>query len=284
MKKTIKIVAGVVAIALIGTLLFLANGLLGNPVSMALAERAALKHIENNYPDLNLKIEKVNYGFKTGGYYALIKSQTSIDTHFNVDISPTGKVLRDSYETDVLSGWNTYQRIDSEYRIMTDKIFEASNYPYISHIDFGSLKMNEADKEVGAFSPDYGVILEDLELDKKYDIKRLAKSAGHITAYIQKEEVSVEKASEVLLGLKEIFDRNDVPFYAIDLVLQKPRNDGDGASYEDRPELRVNDFLYSDIYGEGLGDRFMESAKALEEYYAKEDAKKHRMILESTEE
>ena len=39
----------------------------------------------------------------------------------------------------------------------------------------------------------------------------------------------------------------------------------------------MNDFLYSDIYEEGLEDRFIKSAKALEEYYEKKDAKKQRM-------
>lgn len=279
MKKIIKIAAGVVAIALISALLLIANGLLGNPVSKALAERAALKHIEKTYPDLNLQLEKVNYSFKTGGYYALIKSPTSIDTHFSTDISLAGKILRDSYETDVLSGWNTYQRIDSEYRIMTDKIFEAPDYPYISHIDFGSLKMKEVDREVESSGPDYGISIEDLELDKKYDVKELAKTTGHITVYIQKEEVTVEKAGEVLLDLKEIFDMADVPFYSINFVLQKPRSD-DGTPNEDKTELRVNDFLYSDIYEEGLEDRFIKSAKALEEYYEKKDTERQRMKLD----
>ena len=273
MKKTVKIVAGVLAITLIGFLIFIANGFLGNPISKALAERAGLNHIEKTYPDSNLQVEKVNYNFKTGGYFALIKSPTSIDTHFSVDISLTGRVLRDSYETDVLSGWNTWQRIDSEYRNMTDKIFEAPDYPYISHIDFGSLKMKMADSEIGASGLDYGISMEDLELDRKYDIKKLAKTAGHITVYIQDEEISVEKACEVLLGLKKIFDDADVPFYAIDFVLLKPRKD-DGTPNEDKTELRINDFLYKDIYEDGLEDRFVKSAKALEEYYKKQDARK----------
>jgi hypothetical protein len=41
MKKIIKIAAGIIAIALISTLLLIANGFLGNPISKALAERAA---------------------------------------------------------------------------------------------------------------------------------------------------------------------------------------------------------------------------------------------------
>ncbi len=272
MKKIIKIIAGVTAIILISLLLYVANGLLGNPVSKALAEQSASRYIEQNYPNMDLKVERVNYSFKTGTYFALVKSQTSIDTHFDINISLTGKILRDSYENYVLSGWNTWQRIDTEYRTMVDKVFRAPDFPYVSHIDFGSLKIKEADKEIGSIRPVYGLVMEDLELDKRYDIKELAKTAGHITIYIQSEEVNIKKASEVLLDLKKIFDKEDIPFYAIDFVLEKPRKD-DGTPNEDRAELQVNDFLYRDIYDEGLEERFTRAVKELQEYYEKEDAK-----------
>jgi hypothetical protein len=42
--------------------------------------------------------------------------------------------------------------------------------------------------------PVYGISIEDLELDKKYDIKELAKTAGNITIYIQSEEVTMKKS------------------------------------------------------------------------------------------
>jgi hypothetical protein len=264
MKKTIKIIAGITALILIGILLFVANGLLGNPISKALAQQSAWKYIEKTYPNSDLKVERVNYSFKTGSYFAFVRSQTSIDTHFDLDISLTGKVLRDSYESYVLSGWNTWQRIDSEYRTMVDKVFKAPDFPYVSHIDFGSLKTIEADREIESISPIYGLVIEDLELDKKYDIKELAKTAGHITIYIQSEEVTIRKASEVLLDLKKIFDKEGIPFYAIDFVLEKPRKD-DGTPNVVMEDIRVNDFLYSDIYEGGLEERLRKAAKEAQE-------------------
>ena len=272
MKKIIKIIAGITAIILIGLLLFVANGLLGNPVSKALAKQSASKYIQKNYPNLDLTIERVNYNFKTGSYYALVKSQTSIDTHFDLDISMTGKILYDSYESHVLSGWNTWQRIDLEYRTMVDKVLNAPDFPYVSDIDFGSIKIKESDREIGPIRPVYGLVMEDLELDKTYDVKELAKTAGHITIYIQSEEVTIKKASEILLHLKEIFDKEDIPFYAIDFALEEPRKD-DGLPNEDREEIWVKDFLYSDIYEEGLEERLTKAFIELKEYYEKEDAK-----------
>ena len=272
MKKTIKIIAGITAIILIGILLFVANGMVGNPVSKTLAKQSASKYIQKNYPNLDLKVERVNYSFKTGSYYALIKSQTSIDTHFNLDISMTGKILYDSYESHVISGWNTWQRIDLEYRTMVDKVLNAPDFPYDSHIDFGSIEIKETDIEIGPIRPAYGLVLEDLELDKKYDVKELAKTAGHITIYIESEEVTIKKASEILMDLKEIFDKEDVPFYAIDFALEKPRKD-DGLPNDNREEIWVKDFLYSDIYEEGLEERLTKAFLELKEYYEKEDAK-----------
>ncbi|NLY61390.1 MAG: hypothetical protein GX054_07805 [Clostridiales bacterium] len=272
MKKTIKIMAGITAIILIGILLFVANGMVGNPVSKTLAKQSASKYIQKNYPNLDLKVERVNYSFKTGSYYALIKSQTSIDTHFNLDISMTGKILYDSYESHVISGWNTWQRIDLEYRTMVDKVLNAPDFPYDSHIDFGSIEIKETDIEIGPIRPAYGLVLEDLELDKKYDVKELAKTAGHITIYIESEEVTIKKASEILMELKEIFDKEDVPFYAIDFALEKPRKD-DGLPNDNREEIWVKDFLYSDIYEEGLEERLTKAFLELKEYYEKEDAK-----------
>lgn len=171
MKKIIKIIAGITAFILIGILLFIANGLLGNPISKGLAQQSARKYIEKTYPDLDLEVQRVNYSFKTGTYFAYVRSQTSLDTHFDLDISLAGKILRDSYENHVLSGWNTWQRIDSEYRIMVDKVFMAPDFPYVSHINFGSIQTIEADREVGSLRPAYGISIEDLELDKKYDVR-----------------------------------------------------------------------------------------------------------------
>ena len=149
----------------------MANALLGNPVSKAIAQRNAEKYIEKTYPNMDLKIERVMYSFKIGDYIALVKSPTSIDTHFDIDISLTGKILRDSYEDYVLSGWNTWQRIDWEYRKMTDKVFDGPNFPYVSHISFGSLEIKDRDVDLGAIGPSYGLLLKDLELDKTMILK-----------------------------------------------------------------------------------------------------------------
>ena len=84
------------------------------------------------------------------------------------------------------------------------------------------------------------------ELDKLYDIKELAKESGHITVYAE--------------------DEAEIPFYAIDFTLEKPKSD----DYEYNPEapvVYVNHFLYSDIYEDGMAERVQKAYENLDAYY-----------------
>lgn len=102
MKKSAKILAGIAAFVLIGVILWFANGLLGNPISKALANNTAKKYVAENYSNMKLDISEVSYSFKDGEYYANIKSPTSKDTYFTISISPLGKIGYDSYEDNVV--------------------------------------------------------------------------------------------------------------------------------------------------------------------------------------
>lgn len=275
MKKRTKIIAGITAFMLIGVLLFFANGLVGNPISKFLANRSAEEYIEEEYPEMELEVSKATFNFKTGGYSVGVKSPNSIDTHFSLSISPSGDIIYDSYEDYVLDKFNTWNRINEEYRDMVEKVFESEDFPYESDIDYGEMKLKEKNS-YESFGPEYGLSLEELEIDKIYDIKELAKTNGHIVLYIEDTEVNVEKASKILLHVKEIFDKKDIPFYAIDFSLQEPKTE-DKKEFHDRERFQVSEFLYSDIYEEDLTKRLEKAAKELEEYYKKEDEKMKKM-------
>ena len=271
MKKFMKILAIVIVFSIISGILWFANGFLGNPVSKILAKNAVKNYIAETYADRDFIIEEVNYNFKDMGYYAHIKSLSSIDTYFSVSISMLGKIKYDSYEN-VLDGWNTYQRIEDEYRQMVNRVFSSAEFPLVSDIDYGTIEIMEKDTIVGFDEANYGIKMSNLELDKKYNVKELAKTAGHIVFYAQDEEISFKKASEILLTLKEFLDKADVPFYAIDFVLEKPRNE-DETPNEDRTTINTANFLYSDIYEEGLDERLEQEHNALMNYYKEQDAK-----------
>ena len=113
--------------------------------------------------------------------------------------------------------------------------------------------------------PDYSLVQDDLELNKIYDIKELGAQAGHLILYVDNEVISVEETARIMLDFRSMFDEADIPFYAMDFVLRHPRTE-DGQS--DDEEIRINDFLYQDIYEEGLTERIEIAIEETAAYYA----------------
>ncbi|NLW16815.1 MAG: hypothetical protein GX033_04075 [Firmicutes bacterium] len=269
-RRMLKIGAALLAFTLIAGLLWFANGLVGNPLSHLLANRAAKRYVAATYPHLDLELEKARYDFKSGGYYVHVKSPTSVDTHFTLRLSPWGELSYDDYEHRVADRFNTLERITGEYRKAVETILDGDDFPYRSYISYGEIAPYYEHKE---FGPQYGVVQEELVLDKAYDVMELGKTAGHIVLYIEDEPVTVERAAEILLDIRRIMDKEKISFYAIDFVLNRPREDG--KPDVNGPRVNVQDFLYEDIYEEGLVERVAEADRTLNEYYAEQDAK-HR--------
>ncbi|MBQ8633462.1 MAG: hypothetical protein IJ420_07630 [Lachnospiraceae bacterium] len=271
-KKWMKIAALVAALIIIAGLCWFANALVGNPVSKWLATRTAEKHLEEVYGGTDFEIEKIGFNFKDTDYYAHIKSPSSEDSSFSLRIDMFGNLMLDTYESRVLTGNNTQNRLYMEYRALADTVLEAPDYPFTSFIAYGDLHVGfwPADVELPAdYYPEHYYIIEELVLDKKYDIRELAKKAGCLVVYVEDDVVTVERAAEVLLELKEVFDRKNVPFYSIDFVLEYPRKPEGGTTKEGR--VNVEGFLYSDIYEEGLVERVRMADEKLNAYYEEQD-------------
>lgn len=280
MKKSVKILAGLCALLLIIIVLWFANGLLGNPISKMVANNTSKQYVAKNYPNMELNISDAIYNFKTGDYHVEVKSPTSKDTYFSLTISPFGKLIGDSYENDVLDKYNTLNRIDSAYSSKVKEVFESKDFPYKSDIYFGEVKVKESVKvsEDDEYSyPVYGLDMEKLELDKDYDMFEIGKKAGHIVFYTGDEDVSVKKASEILLNVKNILDKENISFYAIDFTLEKPR-DKDGIANSDDTSIRVEQFLYKDIYKENLEKRISKAHDDLQKYYEKQDLETKELL------
>lgn len=274
-KKGLKLAAFLVALVLLAGLGWLANGLVGNPVSKLLAKRTAEKRLEEVYGDTDFYIDSVSYSFKDGGYYAHIKSPTSIDSDFGFRITMGGELKWDDYETSVLSGWNTWQRLDREYRELTDKVFASRQFPFESDICFGGLDKLLPDQDVDEPEVELPEPREALVVDKEYDIQKLGKQYGELTVYIQDEEVTAERAAEMLLELKELMDARGATFYIIDFVLEKPKPEEDG-DWSKRSDERVQmlNFRYDDICEEGLVERIGAANEAALAHFAALDAER----------
>lgn len=272
-QKIMKTAAFLAAVALIGGLGAFANALVGNPVSRLLAKRTADAYLSEHYGDTGFILEEVTYSFKEGGYYADIRSPGSDDLYFTLSLDMAGHLLWDHYESMVASGQNTARRLSQDYRELTDSVFESPAFPYRSDIAFGDLSFG--DREAGAYDQGgqvHTLSPADLEPDHLYDIRQLGAQAGALTVYIDDETVSVERAAEIMLGIKALLDESGIPFYAMHFVLQYPRPSEDAP----RPEGRVEaiGFLSADIREPGMTARVEAANAAAEAYYAEMDQEK----------
>ena len=277
-KRILKIAAFVFAIALIVGVGVFANALVGNPISKAMATNTAEKHIEENYADKDFEIERVTFSFKDGYYHAFIYSPSSIDSDFTILVDMWGKLRYDTYEDRVLSGGNTADRISRDYRATVDKVLDSQAFPYNEHIGYGDFDFYPRVHLEEYSIPEYALITEDLTLDAFYDVNELGAKHGKLTVYIDDDTVSYERLSEILLDIRRIFDDSGVKFYVIDCVLEYQKNEDSSKKQEGRVEVR--EFLYADIYEEGMVERVKASDEAANAYYDEQDAEKLKEIQE----
>ena len=273
-KRILKIAAFVFAIALIVGVCVFANALVGNPISKAMATNTAEKHLEETYADKDFEIERVFYSFKDGYYHAFIYSPSSIDSDFTILIDMWGKMRYDTYEDRVLSGGNTADRISRDYRAVVDKVLDSQAFPYNEHIGYGDFDFYPRVHLEEYSVPEYALITEDLTLDAFYDVNELGAKHGKLTIYIDDDTVSYERLTEILLDVRSIFDDAGVKFYVIDCVLEYQKNEDSSKKQEGRVEVR--EFLYADIYEDGMVERVKASDESAKAYYAEQDAEKFK--------
>ena len=225
----------------IGLCLF-ANMAVGNPVSHALVTHAAEERLATVYGDRALVLEEVSYNFKDGDYYISVSDPNRLDGDFTMAYNMTGKLLWDRYDYAVEQGRNVHDRLYFNYRTRVDEILNSPLYPYHAEIAFGDLRD-----------------ISDLESERFYDIDKLGAASGRLVLMIEDDTVSEERAAEILLETRRLFDEAGAGFYAVDLVLRYPKAEG-----QPRPEGRIEllGFLYSDITEEGLALRVQDANRA----------------------
>ena len=252
-KKILKILAFVLALCLLGGVCFVANGLVGNPVSAALAERGARAYLSENHADENYEIVSNNYDFKIGGYYIKAAVAGSLDKHFVLYADFLGNISHTTYENDVLLHGNTADRLNGSYAELCDKVLLNSQFSFETDFSYGMLEFVTDQSLSDPYIPSFALRQEDFETDVLYDVYELGAKAGHLITFVRDENVSVERLAEILLEIRNAADRAGLPFFAIDCALTHPRP-AEGDAYNNE-QVQVDAFLYTDIYEEGLVGR-----------------------------
>ena len=252
-KKVLKVIACLTAGVLIVVLGVIANAFLGNPVSYLLAKKCAEQNLAEHYADQGYVLQSLNYNFKDTCYTAFAAVPGSQDQHFELRFSMTGKLKNDSYSYDVLSGKNTFLRLDKEYRERTKAVFDSNETSFHPSKVFGTLKNSDIPEwwQNGVLKP-----------DEEYDLQELGAQYGIITIGVGEQDVTVERAAEILLKTKEAMIQQGVAFHAVSLNLHQPwKEDGvspeeiEGMKWGDLKVLDIQLFPSDEIYEEGLTDR-----------------------------
>lgn len=120
MKKRMVLIL-VIGILALGT----GNLLLGNPLSCALADRAAKQYIKTQYAQLDLAAEKSEYSWKGGSYMVFLAQPGSEDIRFLLEFNSLGALLRDEYTS---VAFNTQDRFDALAKETVPKLL-APHFP-----------------------------------------------------------------------------------------------------------------------------------------------------------
>lgn len=275
-KKILKVLALVLAIVLIIGVGLFANALVGNPVSKFLATKSANEYIEKTYSDKDFVIEEVTYDFKTGGYYARVTSPTSIDSHFSLSFDWMGKLVLDCYDDDVTTGWNTAMRLEDDYRNAVKAVTESKDFSEKYFLAYGEIPCVLSDYPIDEEKPEYALQRKDLVLDKVYDIREVGANHGKLVLWAQDDEVTIERLSELLLDVKNKFDKSGVTFKAVEFILEPTKEEGQPLMSDE--QIKIRNFYYSDIYEDGLVERVKKANQETIEYDREQEKIKEEEI------
>ena len=274
-KKVLKVLALILAIVLIIGIGLFANALVGNPVSKFLATKGANEYIEKTYSDKDFVIEEVTYDFKTGGYYARVTSPTSIDSHFSLSFNWLGKLVLDCYD-DVTTGWNTAMRLEDDYRNAVKAITESKDFSEKYFLAYGEIPCVLSDYPIDEETPEYALQNEELVIDKIYDIREVGANHGKLVLWAQDDEVTIERLAELLLDVKNKFDKSGVTFKAVEFILEPTKEEGQPLMSDE--QIKIRNFYYSDIYEDGLVERVKKANQETIEYDREQEKIKEEEI------
>ena len=245
--KLSRVIAAVLAFAMIIGLAVFANPLLGYPLSAPFYKLKAQNYIKKNYGDMGYVMES----FKDchhGQYFATAAKPDSPDSRFTVTYYADG-CMNDGYEYDVLRFNSVRQRLQREYEELADRVLRSPQFPYDNVHSLAHLS-------VEPFNNGYisSIPAEILELDGIYDIRELGSQAGYLRVSAYSDEITAEKAAEILLEIDRLMTKGGVTYFMIDLELAESAQASEGDEY-----FSISDFLRSDIYEEGLAERVAEA-------------------------
>lgn len=266
-----RVAAFLLALALTAGLCAAGNALVGNPVSRMLAEKAVANYLAGKFPEGGYTVEDVWFDAKQGDYGTVVRKDGSWDVRFTVETDNEGNICYDSYEN-VLTGWNTANRLAEEYRMQAEPVLEEMNLIYDRVYAFCDLEFEHRQwKKENPDAVQFFLNGEALVPDGAYDLEEVGALVGSVLVHVEHKEVSEEVAARILLEVRSRMDEAGATFRSVNLTLMYPRPENE---LEERREgsILIKDFACEDIYEEGLMERVREANLEEAEYYGQGDS------------
>ena len=228
-QMVLRVVSGLIGFVLILGIGSLANAFMGNPVSAYLAHNSAQQYVNEKYKDLNLEVGKASFNFKFDHYSVQVKSSSSQDTHFSIEVDSFGHVENDNYRGAVLSRANTYNRLNEVYEKYAEPYIK-ENMPY--EFDMVIAQLNEKNDS----------LVEKLEIDAVYKPTEMPMK-GQITIYLYSDDLSWGNVAKVTLELDALMEKANLEVGEYTVVLEplveKTENKGQSFGIYDFPKEKL---------------------------------------------
>lgn len=146
-------------------------------------------------------------------------SRSSPDTYFEIRYVSKDRI-EDTYEEDVLSGKNTFERIDNAYNQLVNEAIEKNKVDFTYSSIWGRYYFSRDNPDKLFLNP------EELQLDKEYDIVELGTKHGEIEIFSHDENIKYETVERIMLQMKGILDNVGIPFQKMSVTLNEPVDEG----------------------------------------------------------
>ena len=188
-------------------------------IAQEIIDPKAAEYISQAYPDTDYVLDNAYYDFKDNCYQVKVHSPSSQDTYFTLNYdNKTYELVRDGYESSVLSGINTRNRIVSAYTQLIDDCLSSATG--LSRVNSDFCQYSESISHGGYFSPD-GLDPQILIVDKAYDVAELGSAYGflEVTAVLPKEEVNIRSALNILTEIDHLLLERSIGYYLIEITI-----------------------------------------------------------------
>ena len=210
-------------------------------IAQEVIDPKAAEYISQAYPDNDYVLDKSYYVFKDNCYRVKVHSPSSQDTYFMLDYDyKTYELVQDGYESYVLGGYNTRDRLVSAYNQLVDDCLSSATC--LSRVSSDFCKYSENISHGGYFSPN-GLDSQTLVVDQAYNVAELGAAYGflEVTAVLPKEEVNIRSALTILTEIDHLLAESSIGYSIIEITIVD-------AEY---PDTSAKFYLY-DVHPEDL--------------------------------